>query len=146
MELNGMFANSVSIIAIEKNEKFYSMACAWATQIDYDRLIMCIGSQSDTGNVLNVGDMVGISVLSSSQQDIADKIGSKHSLDVDKRTLVDFDPCKNTYLIKGSKTKIIGKVIYIDHYKEAIKDKIVQIRVIEGSIDESSEFLIYKHH
>jgi flavin reductase (DIM6/NTAB) family NADH-FMN oxidoreductase RutF len=146
MELNGMFANSVSIITLEKTNKFYAMACAWATQIDYDRVIMCLGSQSNTGSALAVGDMVGISVLSSSQQDLADKIGSTHSLEVNKKELINFDLCKSVYLLKGAKTKLIGRVIYIDHYREAINDKIVQIRVIEGSIDDNLDFLLYKPH
>ena len=144
MEIHGMFANGVNVVSLKKGEKFYAMTCAWATQIDFDRAIMCLGGQSETGNSIKVGDIIGISALSEDQKKIGNSIGSSHSSETDKFLLAPFEEVNGAYLVKGAKTKIVGKVIYIEHFKESEEDSIIQIKVIDGSTDPDKEFLVYK--
>lgn len=144
MELHGMFANSVSVVTLNKGGKFYAMTCAWATQIDFDRFVMCLGGQSDTGNSIKVGDVIGVSALSDDQANLGIRIGSSHSFKTDKHFDGVFEEVDGAYLVKGAKTKIVGEVIYLDHYKESIEDNIIQVKVLKGSIDPRKEFLVYK--
>ena len=51
---------SVSVIAIKKKEELLGMTCAWAMQVDYDKMVCLLGVQSQTGKALEVGDILGI--------------------------------------------------------------------------------------
>ena len=84
MQLVRAFNAGCNVVAIEKNHKKYAMTCAWATMLDYDKVGLLIGSQSETGKVLEVGDICGISALSHKQRDIANLIGEHHSSEFDK--------------------------------------------------------------
>ena len=46
----------VNVVAYEKDGNKYGMSCAWATHVDYYVILLLIGSQSDTGNNLKIGD------------------------------------------------------------------------------------------
>ena len=59
--------HNVNIIALEKNGKNYGMCCAWATQVDEDKILCAMGEQSSTGNVIESGDIVGFSSLKKEQ-------------------------------------------------------------------------------
>ena len=74
----------VNIVALEKNDHKYGMTCAWMTQIDEDKLIMLIGSQSETVKHIEEGDFIGVSALSELQVDIAKRFGESHSKKVNK--------------------------------------------------------------
>ena len=37
---------SVSVIAIKKKEELLGMTCAWAMQVDYDKMVCLLGAQS----------------------------------------------------------------------------------------------------
>jgi len=115
MEIHGMVANGVNVVAMEKNGAFFAMTCAWATQIDYDRLIMCIGGQSDTGKAMEAGDIIGFSALSDKQEDIGNSIGSKHSKNIDKRSLAPFEKIGQAYVVGGAVNELVDKVIDIAH-------------------------------
>lgn len=144
MEIHGMFANGVNVIALAKEGKFYAMTCAWATQIDYDRFVMCIGGQSDTGKALKIGDIVGVSPLSDKQEQIGIAIGSFHSSDTDKKKLADFELLDGAYVVKGAKNQLAGKVLYIEHFPQAPNDSIVQIQVLNAKEDKNASFLTFK--
>ncbi len=45
---------SVSVIAIKKKEELLGMTCAWAMQVDYDKMVCLLGVQSQTGKALEV--------------------------------------------------------------------------------------------
>ncbi|MFA6860769.1 MAG: flavin reductase [Bacilli bacterium] len=144
MEIHAMFANSVNVLTLEKNQKFYAMTLAWATQIDFDRFIMCVGGQADTGRQLQVGDKIGLSVLSPEEEKEAFKIGATHSTQTNKKEMADFELLNGVYVVKGAKNQLVGEVIKIDHYPEAIEDSIVQVKVLDAKINKEKDFLIYK--
>lgn len=66
------FDHGVNIITLEKNHQKMAMTCAWAMQVDYDKILCLLGSQSVTGNTIKKGDYIGISVLGISQKEIAE--------------------------------------------------------------------------
>lgn len=143
MEMHGIFCNGVNVVTLEKNGKFYAMTAAWATQIDYDRLIMCLGGQSETGNALEVGDMIGVSALSDGQEEIGLKIGSGHSLNEDKKKLAPFVKLNGTYVVGGAKNQMSAKVVGIETYPDSPEDHIVQARLIAGKEDKEKSFLVF---
>ena len=58
------FDHGVNIITLEKNHQKMAMTCAWAMQVDYDKILCLLGSQSITGNTIKKGDYIGISAVS----------------------------------------------------------------------------------
>ena len=65
MDLVNLGAN---VIALEKNNHKYGMTCAWLTMVNYDEIVMLIGSQSDTGHHIEINDIIGISSLANNQE------------------------------------------------------------------------------
>ena len=61
---------SVSVIALKKNERKYGMTCAWFMPVDYDKLVCLLGTQSQTGHAIEKGDIIGVSVLNKSKEQI----------------------------------------------------------------------------
>ena len=131
----------VTIIAYEKKGIKYGMTCAWATHCDYDSLLMLIGSQSDTGNSLEVGDIVGVSALASNQKEIANLLGSKHSKSCDKFTNVRIIKHETAIMIPNSKSNLVCEVIDIGHIIGEDKDHLVQLKVIKHYVNDALKFL-----
>lgn len=135
------FRSGANVLAYEKNNIKYGMVCAWATMVDYTSVAMLVGSQSVTGNTLKVGDIVGISALSSDQKYISDAIGSSHSNEEDKFKNIKYH-CKNqAILIDGAKVNLYCKVTKILHLDEESDDNFIIFKVIENQCDESKDFL-----
>lgn len=70
------FNYSANAVCFEKNGRKYGMICSWATQVDYDRIVMLLGSQSVTGRNISKGDIIGVSVLSEFQENVMNVLGS----------------------------------------------------------------------
>lgn len=143
MEMHKMTANGVNVLSLEKNGKFYAMTLAWATAIDYDRLIMCVGGQSDTGKALSKGDIVGFSALALDQKEMGDEIGSTHSSEANKKEMAPFEMYEGAYVIKGAVNEMVGKVVEIRHYPEAPEDNIVIVKIMNAKKNEKASFLVY---
>lgn len=136
-------SSGVNIITLSKNNEFKAMTCAWAMMVDYDKLVVLIGSQSETGNALRKGDIIGFSALSSHQKDIAEKIGSVHSTVVDKKSLAQFIKFGNVYVVKEAKTYNECEVIDIYHLPEIEEDHLVYLRIIAHTENEDNGFYRY---
>lgn len=135
------FRSGANVLAYEKNNIKYGMVCAWATMVDYTSVAMLVGSQSITGNTLKVGDIVGISALSSDQKYISDVIGSSHSIEEDKFKNIKYH-CKNqAILIDGAKVHLYCEVTKILHLEEGSDDNFIIFKVIDHQSDESKDFL-----
>ena len=74
------FTMGANVVTSYKNKKFCAMTCAWAMMCDYDKLMMLLGNQSDTGRQIKKGDIIGVSALSKGQATIAKHFGDNHSL------------------------------------------------------------------
>ena len=138
------FVMGCNVIALRKNDTNYGMVCAWAQMIGYDKIMMLIGSQSDTGKVLEVGDIVGVSALSTSQQKISNFIGSKHSTKVDKFKDIDIIYKDSAILICDAKTKSICVVKDIMHLEGIEEDNLVILDIKEIEVDKDKVFLLYE--
>lgn len=143
MQLVRAFNAGCNVVAIEKNHKKYAMTCAWATMLDYDKVGLLIGSQSETGKVLEVGDICGISALSHKQRDIANLIGEHHSSEYDKFKTIKYSQDNSAIYIDGAKVVLEVQVSEIHHFKGIEEDNFVIFKVISYIEDEKKKFLSY---
>lgn len=138
-----LFINGANVIIKETQDQIYGMTCAWTSQVDYYKAIMLIGSQSETGKQLKIGDVVSISGLASTQKEIAIQIGTNHS-SMGKFKDIDFDIFNNVKVIKGAKTYLKCKIIDIMHLKGIEEDNLVYLDVVNFEDHPDKEFLSYK--
>lgn len=135
--------DGANIITLVKDKKFKAMTCAWSMMVDYDRILMLIGSQSDTGNALEINDKVGVSALSKDQADIAMLFGENHSNSFDKFYSLNLTKYNGVYVIKEAKVIMECEVIDILHLKEEPEDHLVHLKVLSYTNDKSKRFLNY---
>lgn len=133
---------SVSVIALEKENKFYGMTCAWATQVDYDKMVCLLGSQSHTQAVIRKGDYIGISVLSRNQRELALHFGEDHSANKNKFETIDYIQKNGAVLLPASARELYCKVIDILHLKGIEEDALLYVEILEGK-ENGDDFLHY---
>ncbi len=139
MSLNA-FNSGCNVLAYDRRGRKMAMCCAWAMQYSYSDLLMLLGSQSDTGNCLGVGDMVGVSSLSKGQGNIALQLGTGHSLTSDKFSGIQYTNDHGVILIDGAKVRMRCEVTRIDCLDG---DHLVYLRVDGYEDDPTKEFLGY---
>lgn len=137
------FVMGCNVIALNKNNRDYGMTCAWAQMIGFDKIMMLIGSQSDTGKVIEVGDIVGVSALDKNQEEISNFIGSNHSSKVDKFKDIDVKRSGSAILINGAKTRSICVIKDILHLDGIEEDNLVILDITKIEVDDNKEYLIY---
>ena len=79
-----MLTHGVNVVAARHEGRRAGLAVAWATQTATDRILICVGSQSATRELILAGKAFGLSVLRSGQLEIARTFGRKSSRDTDK--------------------------------------------------------------
>ncbi len=131
----------VNIIALGKNKIKYGMCVAWATQIDSDKLIVGIGSQSVTGKVIEVGDIIGFSSLGINQKNVALQLGKDHSDTTDKFANIAYEIDEGAILIKEARTTIKCKVIDILHLKGNENAYTLYLQYIDTKENTDTSFL-----
>ena len=109
------FHYGVNAVCFQKNERKYGMICSWATQVDYDRIVLLLGAQSVTGRNIAKGDIIGVSVLSTLQQDVMNKLGFQHSHEVDKFADLNYTLEDSAILIKDASIAMVVEVLDILH-------------------------------
>ena len=115
-------ANAVCFL---KNNHKYGMICAWATQVDYDKIIMLLGSQSVTGRNIEKGDIIGVSVLSEKQVDVMNALGYNHSNEVDKFKNIDYTLTDTAILIDNASVRMVVEVLDVIHLNGIVEDNLV---------------------
>ena len=138
---NSLVQCGVNAIGYKKNNINYIMACAWVTHVDFDKLLILLGNQSDTGNNLKEGDIFGVSGLSDDQKDIALKIGDHHSTKINKVEDIDFEYHEEAILIQNAKTNLVCRVIKVIHLERIEMDNLIYAEVILKTKDDSKKFL-----
>lgn len=136
------FDGGVNVICFLKNGIKYGMTCAWGMQVDYDKVLMLLGSQSVTGKVLEVGDEVGLCALNNNQVDVSNKLGAKHSDQIDKFKGLNYRIDGNCILFDDSSRVMKAKVIDIIHLKEVEEDNLIYLRILENKKNDDN-FLTY---
>lgn len=136
-------ALGANVVTLAKDGRFCAMTCAWATTVDYDKIVLLIGSQSETGNMMAKGDVIGVSALAESQGSIAEKIGSVHSLTVDKKSLAQFEQLEGAFVVRDAKTQ--NKCIVVEDIRlpGLEEDHLIYARIVAHRENTDSRFYIY---
>jgi len=79
-----MLTHGVNIVAAEHEGKKMGLAVAWATQVGTDRILVCVGKQSATRDLILESKAFGLSVLRADQIEVSRRFGTKSSREVDK--------------------------------------------------------------
>lgn len=136
-----IFEQGANIVGVKK-EINYVMTCAWAMQLDDDKIALLLGSQSVTARSINVGDVIGVNPLNSKQKEIALKIGDGHSNEINKLERVKFHYDDEAILIDDAKVNIKAKVIDIlDPLNNG--DKLIICHII-SLIENEGEYLEFQ--
>ena len=136
------FNHSVTVVAYEKENKKYAATIAWAMQVDYDKVLLLMGSQSVTGKNIMKGDLIGVSTLSKNQKEIADFIGDTHSDEVNKFENISYKEENGVILINNAARLMKVKVIDILHLEGIEEDNLIYGEVIE-IVNNNNDFLNY---
>jgi len=124
MELKA-FNYGANAVCFQKKGRKYGMICSWATQVDYDKIVMLLGAQSVTGKNISKGDIIGVSVLSEKQEDIMNTLGSNHSDEVDKFEGLNFTLIDSAILINNASVNMVVEVIDVLHLAGIEEDNLV---------------------
>ena len=100
--------------------------------------MMLIGGQSETGNNLEVNDIVGISALACGQEAISRIFGMHHSSKVDKFAHVNYEAHDCALLIKDAKVIMKAKVVDI---KDLDGDHLITFEVLNHQDRNDVDFL-----
>ena len=130
----------VNIVALEKKDHKYGMTCAWMTQIDEDKLIMLIGSQSETVKHIEEGDFIGVSALSELQVDIAKRFGESHSKKVNKFSNLSYENEDGAIMINKACRLMKCRVLSIGRIVDNDEDYLIQVEVVSMECN-SNKFL-----
>ncbi len=122
--------HGVNVVSYEKNNHCYGMTCAWMMQVDYDKILCLLGSQSITGKNINKGDHIGISALSKQQKDIAIQLGENHSDKVDKLKNINVIKKDSCILIKDATRTMEIEVIDVMHLESIEEDYLIYGKVL----------------
>jgi flavin reductase (DIM6/NTAB) family NADH-FMN oxidoreductase RutF len=115
-------ANAVSFI---KDGKKYGMICAWAMQADYDKILMLLGAQSITGKNICKGDIIGVSALNESQQNVVDALGNSHSDETDKLADIKHTIKDSAILIDDASNCMVVEVLDVLHLNDIEEDNLI---------------------
>lgn len=125
------FNHSVNVVGFIRNNKKYCMTCAWAMQVDYDKVMLLLGSQSVTGQKILKGDIIGVSALSKYQKDIALQIGDGHSDEINKLVGVQHQVSEDAIYILNASRLMKVRVIEVMHLKGIEEDNLIYGEIIE---------------
>jgi flavin reductase (DIM6/NTAB) family NADH-FMN oxidoreductase RutF len=79
-----MLTHGVNVVAARHEGRVGGLAVAWATQIATDRVVICVGKQSATRELILGSGAFGLSVLKRSQLEVSRTFGRTSSRKVDK--------------------------------------------------------------
>jgi len=83
-----MLTHGVYVVCAQHEGRRGGLAVAWATQLATDRILICVGSQSATRELILGSRAFGLSVLARDQVDVARAFGRGSSRTVDKLAAV----------------------------------------------------------
>ena len=79
-----MLVHGVNVVCAQHNGKHGGLTVAWATQVATECILICVGKQSATRELILNSGVFGLSVLAQEQADIARAFGKRSSRDVNK--------------------------------------------------------------
>ena len=133
--------HGVNIVTLQKNTRVYAMTCAWAMQVDYDKIVLLIGSQSQTGQQIQEGDVLGISILNQDQMEVATRIGETHSVEIEKLQHISTMDLNGAIVLRDSNRVLRVKVSQVLRLKGIESDKLIYATITEGQDLHQKPFL-----
>lgn len=79
-----MLNHGVNIVCAQHEGRKGGLTVAWATQVATNRVLICVGKQSATRELILASRAFGLSVLAADQIKVARAFGAASSRDVDK--------------------------------------------------------------
>lgn len=79
-----MLTHGVNVVCAQHEGRRGGLAVAWATQVATNRLLICVGKQSATRELILASRAFGLSVLTRGQVDVAGAYGTRSSRRMDK--------------------------------------------------------------
>jgi len=79
-----MLNHGVNVVTAAHEGRKGGLTVAWAMQVATDRVLICVGSQSTTRELLLGSGTFAVNVLRRDQLEIARRFGGRHSAEVDK--------------------------------------------------------------
>jgi flavin reductase (DIM6/NTAB) family NADH-FMN oxidoreductase RutF len=79
-----MLAHGVNVVCAAHEGRQGGLAVAWATQVGVDRILICIGAQSATRELILGSGAFGLSLLARDQLGVARAFGTRSGHKVDK--------------------------------------------------------------
>jgi len=79
-----MINHGVNIVCAEHDGVRGGLAVAWATQVAVNEVLVCIGAQSHTRDLILASGAFGVSVLAQEHLEMARAFGGRHSRNLDK--------------------------------------------------------------
>lgn len=143
------FLSGCNAVCYRKNNKDYGMICAWATMVDYEKVAMLLGSQSATGNNLQIGDIVGISALATNQKNICDILGNYDVSSKDHNKVKDLASNEYYYdneaiLINNARTNMVAKVVNILKLDQNSDDHFIIFEILKKIENKDAKFMAFK--
>lgn len=133
-----MLTHGVNVVCAEHGGSRGGLTVAWATQIATDHLLICVGQQSATRELILESGAFGLSVLAQDQVEVASAFGIRSSRNVDKFEGVGchaletgsplLDDCAATFDCQveavhdhGTEKLIIGHIVAAERLQEEYK-------------------------
>jgi flavin reductase (DIM6/NTAB) family NADH-FMN oxidoreductase RutF len=130
-----MLTQGVYVVCAQHEGQRRGLAVAWATQVGTDRILICVGKQSATRELILASQAFGLSVLAREQIDVARTFGRQSSRRTDKFTAIGchtavtgsplLDDCAAAFDCKvvavydhGSQKLIVGQIVAAERLKE----------------------------
>jgi flavin reductase (DIM6/NTAB) family NADH-FMN oxidoreductase RutF len=79
-----MLTHGVNVVCTQHHGRRAGLAVAWATQVSTNRVLICVGKQSVTRDLILASKAFGLSVLTREQLELARVFGTQSSRNVDK--------------------------------------------------------------
>ena len=136
------FNHTVNVVAYKKTDINYAATIAWGMQVDYDKVVLLMGSQSVTGNNITKDDIIGVSALSKDQIFVATKLGENHSDQIDKLADVSINVSESAITINGASREMVVKVINVLNLEKIEEDNLIYGEVISFK-ENNDSFLNY---
>jgi flavin reductase (DIM6/NTAB) family NADH-FMN oxidoreductase RutF len=138
-----MLTHGVNIVCAQHGGRIGGLAVAWATQLSTDRILICVGKQSATRDLILNSKAFGLSVLHRGQIDIARLFGRKSS-----RTVNKFENLGYHTADTGSPL-LDDCILALDCRVEAVHDdnshKLIIGKIVHGeSVKKGAEPLVYR--
>jgi flavin reductase (DIM6/NTAB) family NADH-FMN oxidoreductase RutF len=131
-----MLAHGVNVVCAQHGGKRGGLTVAWATQVAKDRILICVGKQSATRELILGSGAFGLSVLARGQVDVAHAFGRRSGRSVDKLEGVGYhvaetgspllDDCAATFDCQveamhdhGNLKLIIGRIVAAERLRDA---------------------------